>query len=106
MLSLTLLRIKRNVNNICYNQIQQTNQRLYIHSQFKRTRSDSTDMVTVYVSNVSTILAYSCHLLHAGINGQQEELIEQERALAMAFPSLSYLDAMKGAAITSQCVRR
>ncbi len=82
--------------------------RLYFLSQLRRTKLDSKDIVKVFVSLVRPILEYSCQLWHAGLNTQQEELLEsiQERALAMAYPSLSYPDALKEADIPTLVTRR
>ncbi len=84
------------------------NQRLYFIRQLRRTKMSPTDIVKVFTTLVRPILEYACQLWHAGLDKHQVSLVEsiQERALAMAYPNLTYDNAMATAGLTSLSSRR
>ena len=49
-------------------------------------------LIQVYVSLIKPISEYGCQLWHGGLNDNQQASLEtiQERAVSIAYPSLSY----------------
>ena len=83
-------------------------QRLHFLVQLKRTRADSNAILKVYTSLIRPLMEYACQLWHAGLTGYQRDLIEsiQVRALAIAFPSLSYDEALSQSTLPTLYTRR
>jgi hypothetical protein len=82
--------------------------RIFFIAQLRRTSMDSLDIVKVFVTLIRPILEYACQVWHTGLNEQQHNQLEsiQERALALAFPSLSYEEACEKAQLPPLRVRR
>jgi hypothetical protein len=82
--------------------------RLYLISQLKRTKMQGVDIVKVYISLVRPVLEYASPVWHPGLTDYQQQLLEsiQERALRIAYPSLSYEDALSVTNLTSLKSRR
>ena len=82
--------------------------RLFFIAQLKRARITKSKIVQVYLSIVRPILEYACQVWHAGLTVQQTQLLEsiQERALRLAFPSLTYEEALQEANIPTLSSRR
>ena len=82
--------------------------RLYFLRLLKRANIPSLDIVHVYCSTVRSLLEYACEVWHPGITKQQCEKVEliQKRALKVAFPNLSYSEALKAGNIQTLNDRR
>ena len=83
-------------------------QRLFFVAQLRKSRMSGNELVTVYISLVRPILEYGCQLWHGGLTVHQGTLLEsiQERALAIAFPQLSYTNALSQANLPTLHQRR
>ena len=81
---------------------------LFRSAQLKRARITKSKIVQVYLSIVRPILEYACQVWHAGLTVQQTQLLEsiQERALRLAFPSLTCEEALLEANIPTLSSRR
>ena len=82
--------------------------RLHFVSQLKRTRMSSEDMVRVFVAIVRPLVEYACQLWHAGLTESQVTMIEsvQVRALNLAYPMLSYEEALVTTGLPTLQTRR
>ena len=82
--------------------------KLYFLSQLRKSRVGSGDIVRIYSSVVRPILEYSCQLWHGGLTDSQSLLLEsiQQRALCIAYPSMSYEDALSAANLVPLNERR
>lgn len=82
--------------------------KLFFLSQLRKSRVPSQDIVQVYTSVVRPIMEYACQVWHGGLTVSQSRLLEtiQQRALKMAFPSLSYDQALATSNLVSLHDRR
>ena len=81
--------------------VKRAQKRLYCLAMLRRAKVENMDIVGIYCSKVRPILEYSSPVWHAGLTQEQSDLIEhvQERALRIAFPSMTYQDALNTAGI-------
>jgi hypothetical protein len=70
--------------------------RLYFLRLLKRSNIPSNDIMNVYCSIVRSVLEYACEVWHPSITVQQTNQLEliQKRACRIAYPDLSYDDAL------------
>ena len=82
--------------------------RLYFLIQLRRTKLTKDDIIKVYVALIRPLTEYACQLWHAGLTGQQIEQIEsiQVRALATAYPDMSYEEALSAVDLPTLATRR
>ena len=82
--------------------------RLYFLRLLKRANIPALDIVHVYCSTIRSLLEYACEVWHPGITKQQCDNVEliQKRALKVAFPNLSYAEALKAGNIQTLVDRR
>ena len=82
--------------------------RLHFLSQLKRTKMSPLELIKVYTSLIRPVLEYSAQLWHPGLTEGQTDLLEsiQQRAMAIAFPSLQYEEALQQANLSTLSLRR
>jgi hypothetical protein len=70
--------------------------RLYFLRVLKRAGISSSDIFHVYTSTIRPILEYACEVWHSGLSKSQARALEhvQKRALRIAYPDVSYADAL------------
>lgn len=70
-------------------------QKLFFLTKLRRTKATSADVMKIYVATIRPCVEYACQLWHGGLTGAQHKQLEsiQERAMAMAYPALSYEEA-------------
>ena len=71
--------------------------RLYFLRLLKRANINPSDIITVYCSTIRSILEYACEVWHPGLTKQLSNQLEliQKRAFNIAYPDISYNDAIK-----------
>ena len=99
--SATLLGIKlsdnlswdEHVHSIC----SKASQRLYFLCLLRRAGKKPEDILTVYTSVIRSVLEYACEVWHTHLTVEQSNDIEciQKRALSIAYPDLSYSEALE-----------
>ena len=82
--------------------------RLHFLSQLKRTKMSPPELAKVYTSLIRPVLEYSAQLWHPGLTEGQSDLLEsiQQRAMAIAYPSLTYEDALVESNLSTLGLRR
>ena len=88
--------------------LKRAQKRLYCLAMLRRAKVNVMDIVGIYCSKVRPILEYASPVWHAGLTQEQSEALEhiQERALRIAFPAITYVEALKAAKIPQLCERR
>ena len=83
-------------------------QKLHFLTKLRRAKVSSMDLVRIYTSVIRPCLEYACQVWHGSLtDGQHDQLeIIQVRALAMAYPAMSYEEACAQANVTTLRQRR
>ena len=76
--------------------VKKANVKLFFIRQLKRARVLPEDIVSTFLAVVRPVLEYACQVWHAGLTTEQHNALEkiQERALRIAAPGISYLEAL------------
>ena len=70
--------------------------RLYFLRLLKRAKISGNDIIHVYNSIIRSVMEYACEVWHPGLTKYQTQKLEliQKRAIRIAYPNISYEDAL------------
>ena len=88
--------------------VKKASKRLYFLCVLKRAGLEPSELLKVYVAMIRSVLEYGCEIWHPGLTKQSKDELEhvQERALRIAFPNLSYIDALSVWGLSDLVTRR
>ena len=88
--------------------ISKASKRIFVVYQLVRSGLSASDVISVYISLIRSILEYACPVWHCGITKGQSDEIEgvQRRCLRIVYPELSYSDSLQIAGLEQLRVRR
>ena len=88
--------------------VKKAQSRLYALNMLRRARVSPQDIIQIFCAKIRPVVEYAAPLWHSGLTVEQSEDIEhlQHRACKIAFPQLTYCEALAEANLPSLSERR